>query len=108
MRTIDRTENVTGDAMLQREDGSGLHHPAPLLAGLLRIANLLLRRFEFPAASKEVLSRGRSAQGGVRGASRDGRARRLVGGQRRRRGGTPHQRPDGRSLLPSLDEVGHS
>ena len=96
--------------MLQREDGAGLHHPAPLLAGLLRIANLLLRRFEFPAAAKKVLSRGRGAQGGIRGASRGGRARRLVGGQRRRRGGAPHQRPDDgrRRLLPSLDEVGHS
>ena len=78
--------------MLQREDGAGLHHPAPLLEGVLRVAIVvLLGRFKFPAP-KEFPWPG------------EPRVLRLLGGQRRRPGGARHQRQDGR--LPSLDEVG--
>ena len=81
--------------MLQREDGAGLHHPAPLLEGVLRVAILvLLGRFKFPAP-EEVPSR--SGPG-------EPRVLRLVGRQRRRPGGARHQRQDGR--LSPLDEVG--
>ena len=82
--------------MLQREDGAGLHHPAPLLEGVLRVAIVvLLGRFKFPAP-KAFPSR-RSGLG-------EPRMLRLLGRQRRRPGGARHQRQDGR--LSPLDEVG--
>ena len=82
--------------MLQREDGASLHHLAPLFEGVLRVALVLLGRFQFPAAKKDL---SRNPQGAALGPRV-----RLLGRQRRRPGGARHQRQDGR--LSSLDEVG--
>ena len=82
--------------MLQREDGAGLHHLAPLFEGVLHVALVLVGRFKLPAA-KKALSRN-PPLGAL------GPRVRLLGRQRRRPRGARHQRQDGR--LSSLDEVG--